>query len=297
MRSLVIGASGQVGALLYRGARRAENCLGTYRSHRAPGLLPLDLRDDAAVNALIREYRPNVCYLPAALTHVDHAESHRDDCMAINVAGVDNVAKALARIDGTLVFFSTEHVFSERAQSWRENEPTCPLSVYAASKVAAEELIRDRLPNRHLIVRTSWVFGPDPQQKNFLFRIRRTLAAGELLKVAPGQWGQPTYGPDLARTARRLVRLKARGTIHVVGPVALTRLSWALMLADEMGYATQGVALDWSPLSAERAPRPHHVRLSRKRLLRYLNDDPIRSPRQGIRATLRLLDKPSEVNL
>jgi dTDP-4-dehydrorhamnose reductase len=236
-----------------------------------------------------------VCYLPAALTHVDRAESQREECRSINVDGVDHVARTLAKTGATLVFFSTEHVFNERAMPWRENEPTCPLSVYAASKVAAEELIREVLPKRHLIVRTSWVFGPDPQEKNFLFRVRRTLDSGELLKVAPGQWGQPTYGPDLARTARRLVRRNARGTIHVAGPLAMTRLNWALMLAEEMGYSTQRVALDWSPPSSDRAPRPQHIRLSRRRLLSYLDEDPIRSPQQGIRATMVLLRKPSPV--
>ncbi|HEV8061235.1 MAG TPA: NAD(P)-dependent oxidoreductase [Gemmataceae bacterium] len=297
MKSLVIGASGQVGALLYRAARRDGACLGTYRNHAALGLTPLDLRDASAVASLIRDHQPDVCYLPAALTHVDRAESQREECRAINVDGVGHVALELARINATLVFFSTEHVFNERARPWRENEPPCPLSVYAASKVAAEELIREVLPKRHLIVRTSWVFGPDQQEKNFLFRVRGTLNAGELLHVPPGQWGQPTYGPDLARTSVRLVKRKARGTIHIVGPRAMTRLSWALMLAEEMGYSTQRVALDWSPPTVDRAPRPQHIRLSRSRLLRYLDEDPIRSPRQGIRATMRSLEKRKAINL
>ena len=97
-------------------------------------------------------------------------------------------------------------------------------------------------------------------------------------------------------TALRLVRRKARGTIHVVGPRAMTRLSWALMLAHEMGYSTQRVVLDWSPPPAERAPRPQHIRLA-GRLLRYLNEDPIRTPRQGIRATLRLIEMRNALNL
>jgi dTDP-4-dehydrorhamnose reductase len=297
MRSLVIGASGQVGALLYRGVRREGACLGTYWSHPVGELVLLDLRDSAAVANLIKEFQPDVCYLPAAMTHVDRAEQQREECQAINVAGVANVTRAVAKSSASLVFFSTEHVFSDRDQSWRENEPTCPLSVYAASKVAAEELIREALPRRHLIIRTSWVFGPDAQEKNFLFRVRRTLGTGDQLKVPPGQWGQPTFGPDLARTARLLVRREARGTIHVVGPVAMTRMNWALLLAEEMSFGTAGIALDWSPPSIERAPRPNHIQLDRSKLVHYLDDDPIRSPRQGIRATLRLLRQNVGVRL
>jgi dTDP-4-dehydrorhamnose reductase len=297
MKSLVIGASGQVGALLYRGARRDGTCVGTYCNHASPDLEPLDLRDGDAVADLIRSQRPDVCYLPAALTHVDRAENQREECQAINVAGVEHVVGALSKTAATLVFFSTEHVFGERQRPWRENEPTGPVSVYAASKVAAEQLIRARLPKRHLIVRTSWVYGPDPQEKNFLYRVRRTLGAGGPLLVPPGQWGQPTYGPDLARTARRLVRLNARGTVHVVGPVAMTRLNWALMLAQAMGFPTEAVSLDWSPLGGNKAPRPNHIQLSRTRLLRFLSADPIRSPHQGVRASLRLFKRPSVVGI
>jgi dTDP-4-dehydrorhamnose reductase len=287
MKSLVIGASGQVGALLHRGAQRDGTSVGTYREHDAPGLVRLDLRDGSAVAELFASHQPRICYLSAAMTHVDRAETDPGECKATNEEGVFQVIEAAKRSKTFLVFLSTDHVFGDRKQPWRENEPTCPLSVYAASKVAAEEAIRGQLPGRHLIVRTSWVFGPDPQEKNFLYRVRRTLAGGDRLVVPPGEWGQPTYGPDLARAIRRLVQRKARGTIHIVGPQAMTRLNWALLLAEEFGFSTQAVGLDSSSGNTNRAPRPKHVKLSRERLLRFLIADPIREPREGIRDTIR----------
>lgn len=289
MKSLVIGASGQVGSRLHQYAQSHGDCLGTYRSHFVPGMAPLDLCDGQAIAALFREFTPDVCYLPAAFTHVDRAQSHQEECRAVNQAGVENVIAGALRHRSFLVFLSTDHVFSDRDRPWRENEPACPLSVYAASKVAAEMAIRQALPRRHLIVRTSWVYGPDSQEKNFLYRVRRTLSAGDTMSVRPGEWGQPTYGPDLARTICRLVGRRARGTIHVVGPQPMTRISWAYLLATEMGLSTENVRLDWSPPSIGTAPRPLHVQLSRVRLLRYLGSDPIRGPRQGIRATIREL--------
>ncbi len=287
MKSLVIGASGQVGALLHRGAQRDGTSVGTYREHAAPDLVQLDLRDGSAVADLFAIHQPKVCYLPAAMTHVDRAEIEPYACQATNGQGVGHVIEAAKRHRTFLVFLSTDHVYGDRKQPWRENEPTCPLSVYAASKAAAEEVIRLELPGRHLIVRTSWVFGPDPQAKNFLYRARRTLVAGERLLVPPGEWGQPTYGPDLARTIRRLVHRKACGTIHIVGPQAMTRLNWAFLLAEEFGFSTQAVGLDSSSANTNRAPRPKHVQLSRERLLSYLIADPIREPREGIHDTIR----------
>src|SRR6266481_9673340 len=122
MRSLVIGASGQVGALLHGMASGEESCTGTYCHHPLPGLVSLDLRDGSAVRKIIRDVRSEVCYLPAALTSVDYAESHAVECQHTNVDGVSQVARALAEIGGVLVFFSTEHVFGESTRPWKEDD-------------------------------------------------------------------------------------------------------------------------------------------------------------------------------
>ena len=138
MRSVVIGASGQVGALLHNSAPAEESCLGTYYQHPMPGLLPLDLRDSSAVKKLLREVRPEVCYLPGALTYVDYAESHPKECRQINIEGVSHVARAMAETHGRLAYFSTEHVFGESSTPWKEDDSVSPKSVYAKSKVEAE---------------------------------------------------------------------------------------------------------------------------------------------------------------
>src|ERR1700730_13550192 len=103
MTILVIGASGQVGSLLHQSCSRSAPRLRTYCHHPTPGLSGLDLRDHDAVTHLIHELQPTVCYLPGALTFVDYAETHPQECLAINVAGVANLARALADSGGTLV--------------------------------------------------------------------------------------------------------------------------------------------------------------------------------------------------
>ncbi len=281
-RSLVIGASGQVGALLHRSAPDEETCTGTYCHHPSPGLVSLDLRDGSAVRKIIRDVRPEVCYLPAALTSVDYAETHAVDCQQTNVDGVSHVARALAEIGGVLVFFSTEHVFGERSRAWREDEAPFPQSVYAKSKVEAEKTAREILRNDHLILRTSWVFGPDPQEKNFLWRVRRTLERNERLIVPSDQYGQPTYGPDLARAARELVRRGARGIYHVVGPQCRSRLEWAKMIAQTLHLPAE--LIEGRPTTALEfaAPRPLQIQLDRTKLLSFFGHDPIRPPGDGV---------------
>src|SRR4029077_1920750 len=111
-----------------------------------------------------------------------------------NVLATSHLARAIAEINGCLVFFSTDHVFNDSPRAWKEDDPVSPRSAYARSKAEAEQMVRETLPDRHLILRTSWVFGPDPQQKNFLWRVRHTLGKGETLIVPSDQHGQPTYG-------------------------------------------------------------------------------------------------------
>src|SRR5687768_16843302 len=92
--ALVIGAGGQVGGALLRALR--ENgiaALGTYRTSPAPGLVPLDITDAAAIPALLRTHQPDVVYLTAALTAVDYCEDHADEAQQINVEGARHVAR------------------------------------------------------------------------------------------------------------------------------------------------------------------------------------------------------------
>jgi len=284
LRSLVIGASGQVGALLHRLTGKQETCVGTYFRNPVPGFSRLDLRDERAVKKIIHEVKPDVCYLPGALSHVDYAEAHPRECRDINVLGTSHLARALAEYSGFLVFFSTDHVFGDSSQPWKEDDPVSPQSVYAQTKVETERIIREILPDRHLVLRTSCVFGPDPQKKNFLWRVRHMLEKGEPLVVPADQHGQPTFGPDLARTTHLLVERGARGTFHVVGPQYLSRLAWARMIAETMRLPIN--LIEGPPTSKIDlvAPRPLHIRLDRSKLLALLRQDPIRYPQEGINA-------------
>jgi len=245
-------------------------------------LRQLDLRDFTAVWQMIREVRPDVCFLPGALTFVDYAEAHPQECSEINVLGTGHVARAMAEIEALLVFFSTDHVFSGSPRPWKEDDLVSPQSVYARSKAQGEQIIRETLPDHHLILRTSWVFGPDPQEKNFFWRVRRTLEKGEDLIVPSDQHGQPTFGPDLACTAWQLVECGSRGTFHVVGPEYFSRLAWArlidkiLHLPTDLIQGQPGSELDLA------AFRPLHIHLDRTKLLSHFDYDPIRLPRNGI---------------
>ncbi len=214
MKILVIGASGQVGGLLMERARaRGWDCTGTSFKTSAPGLWPLDIRDFTAVGSTHTPHCPDAALRPGALTFGEYSETHPEECRAINVDGTAHVAEAVRSIGARLVFFSTEQVFGESMQDHKEESPPDPLCEYSKSKWLAEENIRATLPEQHLILRTSWVYGPEMQRKNFVYRAARTLLAGEKLIVPSDQYGQPTYSPDLAEATLTLLNLKRMAPI------------------------------------------------------------------------------------
>ena len=92
-----------------------------------------------------------------------------------------------------------------------------PLSVYGKTKLEGEELIRAS-GCRHLILRTSWVYGA--RGENFAKTMLRLAAERETLRVIDDQIGAPT-GADLladvtAHALRGVVdRTDLVGTYHV----------------------------------------------------------------------------------
>ncbi len=285
MTALIIGASGQVGGLLFaRWRARQGSAVGTAFRHVGSGQHYLDIRDACAVHRLVSEIAPKVVFLPGALTHVDYAEEHAQECRAINVTGTANVAQAAKSTGAVLVFFSTEHVFAEGPDAYPENSPCAPRSVYAQSKVEAERVLREILPNQHLILRTSWVYGPEAQGKNFVYRTVTTVRRGEPLIVPADQYGQPTYSPDLADAAIDLVASAHRGTFHVVGPEHITRQSFAHRIAEVFGLDSRLIRGVPTASLSQAAPRPLYIRLCRDKLQAVLGRDPIRGPDAGLAA-------------
>ena len=283
MRALVIGASGQVGAALgERLSARGHSWIGTYAGTPHPGLVPLDITDARATRRLIDEAAPDWIFCAGALTHVDYCEEHPDEAFRLNRDAPGVVAQAAAEREAGIVYYSTEYVFDGEAGPYAEDDPVRPLSVYGQSKLEGEGAVRQANP-RAAIVRTTVVYGPEPQGKNFVYQLLRRARAGEPMRAPADQISSPTYNVDLAAASIELAERGLAGVYHVAGPDVLDRHAFARLVCRVFGLDERALAPVPTSALGQRAARPLRAGLRMDRA-RALLAAPLRGPEAGLRA-------------
>lgn len=195
-RILILGAGGQLGSELQRSFASAGEVVACDRE-------AADLSDPEGLRAAVRENAPDILLNAAAYTAVDRAESESDLALAVNARAPEVLAEEALRLGALLVHYSTDYVFDgSKAGAWIEADPTSPLNVYGASKLAGEQSIAG-VGGRFLIFRTSWVYGP--RRKNFLLTMLRLGRERDQLNIVDDQVGAPTTSTELADATRTVV--------------------------------------------------------------------------------------------
>lgn len=290
MRCLILGATGQIGSHLWQACQnRGYAHLGTWYRQSHPDAVPLDLRDAEAVYDLIADYQPEVTFLAAGINSPGYAEQAPVETAAINVAGSKTVVQAVAQHGGRLVFFSSDAVFGDCLTARREEDPTVPRGEFVRGKLDMEKAIRQELPDRHLIIRTGWLYGPDERHGGMLGRLLRQLDRKQQLPVATDRFGQPCYTPDLAAAVLELALREQTGTFHLVGPEKQSEASFARLVCHLFGYDVDQLAGMPADQLDDSDPLPKRIWLDRFKMRTVLGSKAIRSPSEGLRACRAML--------
>ncbi len=190
MRVLVTGARGQAGHELLHLAPAGFDVVGLDSA-------ALDITDALKVGKVIHALRPELIINAAAYTTVDKAEQESARAWAVNRDGVANLAHEAERLSIPVFHISTDYVFAGDAhEPYQETAPTAPLGVYGASKLGGELALADNC-SRHIILRTSWVFGA--YGNNFVKTMLRLGRERKELKVVADQYGCPTSSASIAQ--------------------------------------------------------------------------------------------------
>lgn len=241
MQIIVTGAHGQVGCeLTSRATALGHSVLAWDRDE-------LDISDGDAVAQTLERNSADLVINAAAYTAVDQAEQESQRAFAVNRDGPAHLAAACARLQIPLLHISTDYVYDgAKIDPYVETDPTTPLGVYGASKLAGDEAIRELLP-RHLILRVSWVFGPHGH--NFVKTILRLAREREELRIVADQRGCPTYAGDIADVLLELAgrigeidERKAWGIYHYCGTPATTWHGFASAIVEQARHEEQRAA-------------------------------------------------------
>ncbi len=202
MKIVIIGGGGRLGAALMREYQNKFEVNGF--NHRQ-----LDLANFDDVRAKLRETDFDVLINAAAFTHVDLCETQRDQAFLINAEAPDVLAKICCDKGAKLIHFSTDYVFDgEKRAPYTEEDEANPISVYGESKRAGEENVL-AVKGRHLVVRVSWVFGPD--RPSFIDGLIKRAQENEHVDAIADKFSSPTYTHDVAEMLPRFFN---------VGPMA-----------------------------------------------------------------------------
>ncbi|MCU0071542.1 dTDP-4-dehydrorhamnose reductase [Pseudomonas koreensis] len=233
MKILLLGKNGQVGWELQRSLAPLGELVALDR-HAVDGLCG-DLSDLDTLRATIRALKPDVIVNAAAYTAVDKAESEVELASRVNDHASRVMAEEAALLGAWLIHYSTDYVFSgEGCEPWQETDAVAPVNHYGASKLAGEQAIAAS-GCKHLIFRTSWVYGA--RGNNFAKTMLRLAKDRETLNVIADQIGAPT-GADLIADITAIAICKVQQQPELAGLYHLAasgEVSWH-------GYASHVIA-------------------------------------------------------
>lgn len=275
---LVIGAAGLVGRHLHQ-AFPDRDVVATYHTSPVERGIPLDIMDPDAVRRVVADVRPDAILLAAAEPHVERCEREPDATRRINVDAARAIAEDAERTGALLVVFSSEYVFDGSRGRYREDDTVRPLNEYGRQKVELEAIARS--VRRHLVCRTSGVFGWEPACKNFVCQLERSLRAGRPFSVPSNQLITPTYAPALADAVAALIDLGTNGTAHVVGPRILPRTAFAELICRAFDLDPSLIVLRPTDDLGLTAPRPRWAGLADDKL-RSILGHPLADPADAL---------------
>jgi dTDP-4-dehydrorhamnose reductase len=189
MKIAILGAGGRLGAALMRKYRERFDVVGFNHAE-------LDLSNLDELHKKLRATSFDLLINAAAFTNVDVCETKRDEAFLINAEAPRLLAEICRDKRARLIHFSTDYVFDGgKREPYVESDSANPISVYGESKLAGEQNVL-AVQDRHLIVRVSWIFGPD--RRSFIDGMIKRAQENEEVDAVADKFSAPTYTDDIA---------------------------------------------------------------------------------------------------
>ena len=220
---VIVGAGGRLGAALGREYQRDYDVTSFERRQ-------LDLGQLDLVRSALSKAKFDLLINCAALTNVDYCESHREEAFVVNAEAPRLLAEIANEKSAKLVHFSTDYVFDgKKTDPYVEEDKAVPLSVYGESKLEGEGRVLE-VSSQHLVVRLSWVFGPD--KPGFIDQIIQRARENDVVTAVADKFSAPTYTIDVANWLRLAIDKNAKGILHLANNGGCSWQEWAQYAVD-----------------------------------------------------------------
>ena len=241
-RIAIVGKNGRLGSALCRALADTYDVLPFGRQE-------LDLTKP--IREQLKDIAFDLLINAAAATNVDWCEQHEAEAEQINARAVAELGQLCSGRGVRCLHVSTDYVFDGLAsRPYGEEDPTTPISVYGKAKLLGEELLL-QTDSDHLVIRVSWVFGPD--KPSFVDWALEQALSRETLSAIDDKVSSPTYTLDFVQWIRPLLfELPVGGILHLCNPGGCTwreYAQWAIDAARQEGvcfktHEVQPITLD-----------------------------------------------------
>jgi len=246
--------------------------------------ITLDISQQEAVRDAVEKISPTSIVNTAAMTNVDACERERDLAWQVNVEGVRFLLEASQKTGCSLIQISSDYVFDGEEGPYGEDAPPNPSGYYGLTKMESERvLVGNQTP--WAVVRTNVLYGwARGVRLNFVLWVRSHLLAGQYIRTAIDQYGNPPLADNLAEGVLSIVRAHRQGIYHIAGLDYLSRWAFAMKIADVFKLNKELIVPVVSAQLSQRAPRPHWGGLKTDRIVKEQGISMI-----GVQAGLEIL--------
>lgn len=232
-----------------------------------------NLLDMDFLQRFLERSEADVVFNAVAWTRADEAEEHPEEALLLNRTLPDALARVLRNLgSGLLVHFSSDRVFAGHGLTpLDESETPAPLSVYGKTKLEGERAVLGDLPERSLVIRTAWLFGPG--RSNFVQRVLDACHRRDVISVVHDQTGSPSYTMDVALWSTLLAEGSQTGLWHVANSGCAT---WCELASEAVSLTGNQCRVEPIPAShwPHRAERPEFSVLDCGKLAAFLGELP-----------------------
>lgn len=263
---------------------------GTNRNPDCPmeNYASMDIVNPLEVKNTFHAFYPTHVIHTAAITNVDYCELHSEECQKTNVEGTQILFERAKEFQAHFQLLSTDFVFDGTTGMYKETDAVHPLSIYAKSKVDAEQLLQSDLYPNWSIVRTIIVYGKgnNLSKSNLVLWALDALPKGEPMRIIDDQFRMPTWADDLAWGCLEICRRNEKGIFHLSGPELMSIYEVVETVAQFLNCpmnAVEKVSSNTLNQPAKRPPRTGFDLTKSQKVLGYCP--------KGLREALLLLTK------